>query len=206
MGSEYRELVLGEEFMDLLRDPKPAPAAASSDVEAHGEALEANLRAQLALYREYAEAAGRQRLAMVNGGARSADINAEIEPLLAALGSLESDRISLVEKILAARPGTAADPAKVKCEILYPFFGPDLALRIQAARASLLQAVAELKRVLEVNRALVENGSRIIHTTIGIMTSVVGRGKADRMSATYTKKGAVNVGKVQVRNLFNRSV
>ncbi len=206
MASEFRERVLGEEFMYLLRDPKPAPAAGMADVEAHGEALEANLRAQLGLYREYAEAAGRQRLAMINGGTGSAEINAECEPLIAALGSLESDRISLVEKILDARPGTASDPAKVKCESLYPLFGPDLALRIRDARASLLQAVAELKRVLEVNRAMVENGSRIIHTTIGIMTSVVGRGKADRMSATYTKKGAVNVGKVQVRNLFNRSV
>ena len=56
------------------------------------------------------------------------------------------------------------------------------------------------------NQALVENGSRIIHTTIGILTSVVGRGKSDKMSATYTKKGAANVGKVQIRNLINRSV
>jgi hypothetical protein len=60
--------------------------------------------------------------------------------------------------------------------------------------------------VLAVNRALVENGSRIIHTTVGIMTSVVGRGKADKQNQTYTKKGAVSVGKVQVRNLINRSV
>ena len=58
---------------------------------------------------------------------------------------------------------------------------------------------------MNINAALVENGSRIIHTTIGIITSVVGRGKNEKLS-TYTKKGAVNLGKVQIRNLINRSV
>lgn len=205
MATGYGDLALGEEFMDLLRDPGPDSAAAPKDVEAEGEALEANLRAQLGLYREYVAAADRQRLSLINGS-RGVDANAESERLLAALGALEADRIALVERILEARPGLADDPAKVKCELLYPCFGPDLALRVRDARASLLEAVAELKRLLEVNRALVENGSRIIHTTIGIMTSVVGRGRAERASATYTKKGAVNVGKVQVRNLINRSV
>jgi hypothetical protein len=206
MASEFRELVLGEEFMDLLREPaaRPAPAA---DVEALGESLEANLRAQLNLYRDYVETASRQKLAIVNGKpVESGEINVESEHLLSALGSLEADRVGLVEKIMASRPGLAGEAAKIKCELLYPFFSPALALRIKGARASLLQTVEELKRVLAVNRALVENGSRIIHTTIGIMTSVVGRGKGDKAAATYTKKGGFNLGKVQVRNLINRSV
>jgi hypothetical protein len=206
MASEYRELVLGEEFMDLLREPV-AIAPEAADLEALGESLEANLRAQLSLYRDYLETANRQKAAMVNGRVEeTAAVNLQSEHLLTALGALEADRVGLVEKILASRPGVSGEAAKVKCELLYPCFSPALALRIKGARASLLQTVEELKRVLAVNRALVENGSRILHTTIGIMTSVVGRGKHEKMAQTYTKKGAINVGKVQVRNLINRSV
>jgi FlgN protein len=206
MASEYRELVLGEEFMDLLREPVAA-VDESVDVEALGESLEANLRAQLSLYRDYVEVANRQKLAMVNGRvSETNEVNAESEHLLATLGALEADRAGIVGKILAGRPGFSGAAALVKCELLYPFFSPALALRIKGARASLLKTVEELKRVMSVNRALVENGSRILHTTIGIMTSVVGRGKQEKMAQTYTKKGAINVGKVQVRNLFNRSV
>lgn len=206
MASEYRELVLGEDFMDLLREPE-APAAEPVDAEALGESLEANLHAQLSLYRDYVEVATRQKLAMVNGNlSESNGINAESERLLAALGALEADRTGLVGKILAARPGISEDAARVKCELLYPCFSPALALRIKGARSSLLKIVEDLKRVMSVNQALVENGSRILHTTIGIMTSVVGRGKQDKMSQTYTKQGAINLGKVQVRNLINRSV
>lgn len=206
MASEYRELVLGEEFMELLREPE-AKADESVDIDALGESLEANLRAQLALYRDYVETATRQKLALVNGKAEdNADINVESEHLLSTLGALEADRIAVIEKIIAARPGFAGEAAKVKCEILYPLFSAPLASRVKAARTSLVQTVEDLKRVLSVNRALVENGSRIIHTTVGIMTSVVGRGKSDKQSQTYTKKGAVSVGRVQVRNLINRSV
>jgi hypothetical protein len=206
MASEYRELVLGEDFMDLLREPAEA-APETVDAEALGESLEANLRAQLSLYRDYVDVANRQKLAMVNGDlAGSNGINLESERLLATLGALEADREGLVGKILASRPGFSGDAAKVKCELLYPCFSPALALRIKGARASLLKTVDELKRVMAVNRALVENGSRILHTTIGIMTSVVGRGKEEKASQTYTKKGSLNVGKVQVRNLINRSI
>lgn len=207
MASEFRELVLGEEFMDLLREPETDAAAPAADVEALGESLEANLRAQLALYGGYVESANRQKLALVNGRlAENQGVNAESERILSALGALEADRIGLVEKIAAARPGLPAEAAKVKCEVLYPFFSPDLALRVKAARASLLKTVEELKRVMAVNQALAENGSRIIHTTIGIMTSVVGRNRNEKMAATYTRKGAINPGKVQIRNLVNRSV
>lgn len=205
MASEFRELVLGEEFMDLLRDPVAAPAE-DVDVEALGEGLEANLRDQLSLYREYLEAANRQKLAMVNGRLNENNaLNTESEIILGRLGSLEAARTDLVGKIVSTRPGLGQNPAQIKCEVLYPLFSPSLAQRIKAARSALFLTVEELKRAMSLNRALVENGSRIIHTTIGIMTSVVGRGRTERMS-TYTKKGAINVGRIQVRNLINRSI
>src|SRR5688572_27313058 len=104
MASEYRELVLGEEFMDLLREPETV-AVEAVDVEALGESLEANLRAQLALYRDYVEVATRQKLAMVNGKvSESQEMNAESEHLLTTLGALEADRSGLVGRILASRP------------------------------------------------------------------------------------------------------
>jgi hypothetical protein len=206
MASEFRELVLGEEFMDLLREPESIPAAPAVDTEALGARLEDNLRAQLALYRDYLDTANRQKLAMVNRSLEEGrNANAESERLLGNLAVLETERLGLIEKIASTRPGLPRDAAQVKCEHLYPAFSPALALRIKGVRASLLKAVEDLKRAMAVNKALVENGSRIVHTTIGIMTSVVGRNQNDRMS-TYTRKGAVNVGKVQVRNLINRSV
>lgn len=206
MPSEYRELVLGEEFMDLLREPESIPAAPSVDAESLGVSLEDNLLAQLALYRDYLETANRQKLAMVNRSLEEGrGANAESERLLGSLAALETERLSIIGKIASAIPGLPREAAEVKCEHLYPAFSPALALRIKGVRASLLKAVEDLKRSMAVNRALVENGSRIIHTTIGIMTSVVGRNQNERMS-TYTRKGAVNVGKVQVRNLINRSV
>ena len=206
MASEFRELVLGEEFMDLLRDPETPSHVENVDVESLGESLEANLRAQLSLYRDYVETANRQKMAMVNGRlAENNEINVASEHILITLGALEADRAGLVEKIASGCAGLSRNPAGVKCELLYPFFSPGLALSIKSTRASLLKTVEELKRVMAVNQALVDNGTRIIHTTIGIMTSVVGRTRSEKMS-TYTKKGAINVGKVQVRNLFNRSV
>ena len=206
MPSEFRELVLGEEFMDLLREPESIPAVPAVDTEALGAELEDNLRAQLALYRDYLETANRQKLAMVNRSLEEGrEANAVSERLLGNLAALETGRLALIGKIAATRPGLPREAAQVKCEHLYPAFSPALALRIKGVRAGLLKAVEDLKRAMAVNKALVENGSRIIHTTIGIMTSVVGRNQNERMS-TYTRKGAVNVGKVQVRNLVNRSV
>jgi hypothetical protein len=206
MPSEYRELVLGEEFMDLLREPESITAVPAVDTEALGAELEDNLRAQLALYRDYLETANRQKLAMVNRSLEEGrEANAVSERLLGNLAALETERLALIGKIAATRPGLPRDAAQVKCEHLYPAFSPALAQRIKGVRAGLLKAVEDLKRAMAVNKALVENGSRIIHTTIGIMTSVVGRNQNERMS-TYTRKGAVNVGKVQVRNLVNRSV
>lgn len=206
MPSEYRELVLGEEFMDLLREPESIPAAPSVDAESLCASLEDNLLAQLALYRDYLETANRQKLAMVNRSLEDGrGANAESERLLGSLAALETERLSIIGKIASAIPGLPREAADVKFEHLYPAFSPALALRIKGVRASLLKAVEDLKRAMAVNKALVENGSRIIHTTIGIMTSVVGRNQNERMS-TYTRKGAMNVGKVQVRNLINRSV
>lgn len=205
MAVNFKELALGEEFMDLLREPETIPAS-MGDVEGFGLQLEANLGAQLDLYREYLATAERQKTAMANRRlAESQEINVESERLLGRLAALEAERISIVSRIAAERPGLSAVPSQVKCEALYPHLSPALAARIKDVRTLLFRAVEDLKRVMEVNRSMVENGSRIIHTTIGIMTSVVGRPKAERMS-TYTKKGALNVGKVQVRNLINRSV
>jgi hypothetical protein len=204
MGIQYRELLLGEEFADLLEEPA-APPAPPVDREALCETLIANMRSQMELYAAYLDQANRQRLALVNRRlVENHDVNREADRLVNGLASLEEERVAVTDKLVGPhRPGDASAP--VKCEAIYPLVSPEKAARLKECRDALLKAVGELKHALAINLALVENGSRIVHTTIGIMTSVAGRTKGEKMN-TYTSKGGVNVGKLQIRNLVNRSV
>ena len=205
MATEYRQFLLGEEFADLLTDSAPvAVAEPLVDRNALCGKLTDNLKAQLALYVAYLEQAKRQRMALVNRRlTENLDVNHEVDKLINSLASLEEQRIEITVAILGRKTGDASTPAKV--DAIYPLVRADLAASLKECRDALVVAVADLKQVLTINQALVENGSKIIHTTIGILTSVVGRTKTERMN-TYTSKGNVNVGKVQVRNLVNRSV
>lgn len=209
MRSEYRQLILGDDLADLLTDPAPAAAAEAIDRDALCAKLISNMRAQLALYIAYREQANVQRMALVNRRlSENQGVNGEVDKLLNSLASLEADRREIAAAILGPRKaGDASTPdhPPVKCEAIYPLVSAAQAVELREVRGELLDAVAELKQLLAINQALVENGSKIIHTTIGILTSVVGRTKADKMN-TYTAKGGVNVGKVQIRNLVNRSV
>jgi hypothetical protein len=204
MGSEYRELVLGAEYMDLLRGPETL--AADVDLDALAEELIKNLDAQRGVYEKYLAAAEKQKLALVNNRlAENQEVNEESDRVLSRLSGLETERLSIAERILSARPDLAESAAQLRCEALCPELEAPVSDRLLGARAALRRSVDSLKSVLAVNSAMVENGSRIIHTTVGIITSVVGRTRTDNMS-TYTKRGSVNVGKIQVRNLINRSV
>jgi hypothetical protein len=197
MPAMTRQSVLGEEFSDLFAEAAPAPAAPEADREALCVLLIANLRSQLGLYRAYYAKAVRQRQALVNRLlAENLDVNGEIEKLLFELSCLEEERIACTEKMVG--PGA-------KCEDIYPLVSKEAAARLKECRDGLTAAVADLKGILSVNQSLIENGSKIIHTTIGILTSVAGRTRADRMGV-YTAKGGVTYGKVQIRNLVNRSV
>lgn len=204
MGSAYRGLLLSEEFADLLEEPLPV-IAPPIDARALCETLIRNLQAQMKLYTAYLAQAQRQRMALVNRRlAETHDVNHEAEKLVGSLASLEEERLAVTRQLVG--PHKAGDAsAPVRCEAIYPLVAPEQAARLKACRDELLKAVAELKRALDVNLALVENGSRIVHTTIAIMTSVAGRSKSEKMN-TYTAKGNVNVAKLQIRNLVNRSV
>lgn len=204
MSFKYKELVLGREFADLLQESvvKPTPG---EDPAVLGEELIVNLNAQLALYDAYLLQANRQRMALVNRKlVENSEANVESERLIGSLFVLEEARVLITEKLLGVTKGRA-DSFQAKCEDIYPLLRPDQAERLRACREALLKSTGELKSVLCINMALVENGSRIIHTTVGIMTSVVGRKQNEKMN-TYSSKGLVRIGKVQVRNLINRSV
>ena len=205
MPALTRQAILGDEFADLFAEPGPKAAAPEADREGLCARLIGNLRSQLELYAEYRALAERQRLALINRKlADNQEVNAAAERSLGALAGLEEERIGLVEAILGPRKaGDASTPAK--CEAIYPLVSAGAAARLKECRDALVEAMADLRGILAVNRTLVENGSKIIHTTIGILTSVAGRSKADRMGV-YTAKGAVTYGKVQIRNLVNRSV
>jgi hypothetical protein len=204
MGSEFRQQILREDFADIFADAAPAPVV-QADAGPLCETLIANLDAQQELYAAYLHLANRQRIALVNRDlAENQEVNGETDKLLTALANLEEERVSVTAGILGPRlAGAASTPAK--CEAIFPLVSADQAARLKDCRDSLVASVAELKRALAVNTALVENGSRIVHATIGIMTSVAGRTKVEKMN-TYTAKGNVNVGKLQLRNLVNRSV
>ncbi len=206
MGSGFRQTLLREDFADILNEPvATAVAEVSEDIESLCETLISNLATQQEVYAAYLEQANRQRLALVNRLLQeNEEVNAESDMLVNSLASLEQERLSVTARILGPRlAGAASTPAK--CEAIYPLVSAAQAARLKERRDALVASVGELKRVLNVNLALVENGSRIIHATVGIMTSVAGRGKLEKMN-TYTAKGNVNVGKMQLRNLVNRSV
>jgi hypothetical protein len=205
MATLTRQAILGDEFADLFGEGAPAAAAPkAADRERLCARLIDNLRAQLGLYVAYRGLAERQRLALVNRRlAENVDVNGEIEKLLHSLSGLEEERMGLTREIAGAR--AAGEPSALKCEAIYPLVSAASAARLKECRDALVEAVGALRQILAVNQALIENGSKIIHTTIGILTSVAGRSKADRMGL-YTAKGGVNYGKVQIRNLVNRSV
>jgi hypothetical protein len=205
MAIANRHQLLGEEFADLLGEPARKTAEAPVDPNALCDTLIDNLGAQLELYSAYLDQAARQRLALVNRRlSESHDVNREADTLVNSLAALEEQRLSVTGRIVGPRkPGEASTP--VKCEAIYPLVSPDRAGRLKDRRDRLLETVGELKKALAVNLALVENGSKIVHTTIGILTSVAGRSKAEKLN-TYTAKGNVNVTRMQIRNLVNRSV
>lgn len=208
MATLTRQAIL-EEFPDLFAEG-PSAAPARVDREALCARLINNLRSQLGLYTAYRGLADRQRTALVNRRlADNLDVNGEIEKLLHDLAGLEEDRIGITSAILGPRKaGDASTPAAsapAKCEAIYPLVSSESAARLKECRDSLVEAMGALRQSLAVNQALIENGSKIIHTTIGILTSVAGRSKADSMGV-YTAKGSVSYGRVQIRNLVNRSV
>lgn len=208
MSTQKRATLGREDFADLLGESESTATAVAEiqvDTRSLCETLIANLDSQNDVYIAYLEQANRQRLALVNRRlADSREVNEETDRLLNRLSGLENERIAVTARILGPRlAGAASTPAK--CEAIFPVVSPDQAARLKDSRDALVASVAELKRVLAVNMALVDNGSRIIHTTLGILTSVAGRSKTDKMN-TYTARGNVNVGKTQLRNLVNRSV
>lgn len=204
MSFKYKELVLGREFEDLLQESAVKPTR-GEEPTLLGEELIVNLNAQLALYDAYLLQANRQRMALVNRKlAENTDANVESERLIGSLFVLEEARVVITEKLLGITKGREGS-FQAKCEDIYPLLRPEQAERLRICREALLKSTGELKSILCINMALVENGSRIIHTTVGIMTSVVGRKQNEKMN-TYSSKGAVRIGKIQIRNLINRSV
>jgi hypothetical protein len=209
MSTQKRATLGREDFADLLGESESTGSTAVAeihvDTQSLCETLIANLDAQNDVYIAYLEQANRQRLALMNRRlADSQNVNEETDRLLNRLSGLENERITVTAGILGPRlAGAASTPAK--CEAIFPVVAPEQAGRLKDSRDALMASVAELKRVLAINMALVDNGSRIIHTTLGILTSVAGRSKTDKMN-TYTARGNVNVGKTQLRNLVNRSV
>lgn len=162
-----------------------------------------------------------QRQALVQN--RIADLaaaNEELDAALAELERLETDRQALASKIhrLGEIEGRSAgvslrvspwapeaewDQPAVKLEDLMEFLPPVLGAELQGRKKRLTGELLRLKSELGVNTALAENGTRVVHATLGILTSVVGRTGPDRHQI-YGSKGKAQYARTQIRSLMNR--
>jgi hypothetical protein len=92
----------------------------------------------------------------------------------------------------------------IKLDEVLPLLPEALRQNIEAPRAQLKSMIPEVQRKLRINAALAENGSKVVHATMGIITSIVGRQGPDRHQI-YGAKGTTRFGRTQVRSLMNRS-
>lgn len=165
------------------------------------EDLRRNLEEQKEALDAYLDLCGRQRQALLkNDMLENQALNGEAETASFALARLEEERHLLVERLADLHGVTL--PAR--CLDLVPFLPPPEAEAVSRLRHELQGRMEKLKEALFLNLALVQNGRKVIHTTIGIVTSVVGRGAADRLSG-YGPQGALRRESPQVRALFQRS-
>ncbi len=157
----------------------------------------------------------RQRQALMQSHLTELEvINAEADQALAELDLLNfsrkdlTDRLALACKISALPKipgkGPGSDVSEIKLEDLLPYLPDDAKFAVQTQRQRLKSNLPEMQRQWAINSALAANGSRIVHTTLSILTSVVGREGPDRHQV-YGAKGKTHYARAQVRSLLNRS-
>ena len=91
------------------------------------------------------------------------------------------------------------------CDQLLPHLPNRMAEGLNEVRIKLRERLTKLRQDFAINEALALNGRKIIHATLGILTSVVGRKGADKHQV-YGPQGKANYGRTQVRSLINRQV
>ncbi len=173
-----------------------------------GEELTLNFKAQYAGYEHYLSLAEKQRLVLINRQlVGNEELNLQSEEIVQYLFDLELRRIDLTERLLVFHPDPqmGLENNSIRCEQIYPCLYPQEAAKLKHWRDALVEKLKILRFVLDTNAALAENGQKIIHTTIGILTSVVNRKHTDRFQV-YGRQGQVHQDRSQVRNLINRMV
>lgn len=160
----------------------------------------------------------RQRHALVQGHSEQIEAaNLECEGHCAELERLEHERESLTARLDRMGRGLPTTPRvnawstdaewrslPIKLDEVLPLLPEAVRQAIEAPRARLKSMIPEVQRKLRINAALAENGSKVVHATMGIITSIVGRQGPDRHQI-YGAKGTTRFGRTQVRSLMNRS-
>lgn len=157
----------------------------------------------------------RQRQALMQSRLTELEIiNAEADQALAELDLVNASRKDLAHRLaqacesLAFRKsdgkGQGLEPGEIKLEDLLPYLPEEARAKVQTQRQRLKSSLPEMQRQWAINSALAANGSRIVHTTLSIMTSVIGREGPDRHQV-YGAKGKTQYARTQVRSLLNRS-
>jgi hypothetical protein len=189
------------------------------DLRHAGEQLIAQLAAMGECYTVLVGLVEKQRKALIHNRMENLDaINSDIELAYAELEKIEMDRYNLVQNLSKIcnhptksnanrlwSPDLEEDEIPVKLEELLPYFPVAITQGLELQRSRLKAQLPLLKRELSINAALAENGSRIVHATLSMLTSVVGREGPDRHQV-YNARGAVQFGRQQVRCLLNRKI
>jgi FlgN protein len=160
----------------------------------------------------------RQRHALVQGHIEQIEAaNLECEGLCAELERFENERESLTARLDRMGRGLPATPRvnawsteaelkglPVRLDEVLPHLPENVRAAIEDPRKRLKGMIPEVQRKLRINAALAQNGSKVVHATLGIITSIVGRQGPDRHQI-YGAKGTTRFGRTQVRSLLNRS-
>lgn len=170
-------------------------------------------------YGAVAETAKRQRSALIRGKQDEIEsVNQEAESLSSEISFIEVERAQLAARLYALVQGRDIHPresfsyesdaqwdAPVKAETLMPFLPSAVAKAMMDVRIRLRERLMDLRKEFAVNATLAENGRRIVHASMSLITSVIGREGPDKHQF-YGQKGKAQFARTQVRSILNKKV
>ncbi len=196
----------------------PSDRSQAQDGFAHaGRQIAAILNALLQKQALLDSALDKQRQALIQGKLEAIEeSNAEVDAVMADIERIDLERDSLAMRIARIARGETEPqrvnpwsleaefaPSTVKLDDLLECFPNEVCDSIEESRQRLKAMIPVTRHKLRINHALAQNGSKIVHATLGIMTTIIGREGPDKHQ-TYGSKGTTQYGRTQVRSLLNR--
>jgi FlgN protein len=197
--------------------PTATKSLRTDELSPAGRQIAAMLRVLVEKQQMLEKVLDRQRNALIQGKLEAIDAaNVDAETLLSDMERIDLERESLAVRISKVVRGDncstksnpwsmEAETDSVKLDDLLPYFNEDVRQEIESPRQALKQLIPLTRRKLSANSALALNGSKIVHATLGILTTIVGREGPDKHQI-YGAQGKTHYGRTQVRSLWNRKV